>query len=139
MFRFADRDLMMRFRGGGVGHKSTRQATDFFKKDRHTLDVKNSWKPTSGIVENLEEMNDLEPEESEETESLLESDVADSESDEEADYGYRLGEDQSDSEEGRSSELEDDRDSEIGNEYLGPEDDGCAVDLDMEELGYAEM
>jgi len=30
---------MMRFRGGGVGHKSTREATDFFKKDRDHLDV----------------------------------------------------------------------------------------------------
>jgi hypothetical protein len=37
--RFSDRDLMMRFRGGGVGHKSTREATDFFKKDRDHLDT----------------------------------------------------------------------------------------------------
>jgi hypothetical protein len=29
---------MMRFRGGGVGHKSTREATDFFKNDRDRLD-----------------------------------------------------------------------------------------------------
>jgi hypothetical protein len=29
---------MMRFRGGGVGHKSTREATDFFKNDRDPLD-----------------------------------------------------------------------------------------------------
>jgi hypothetical protein len=29
---------MMRFRGGGVGHKSTRGATDFFKNDRDRLD-----------------------------------------------------------------------------------------------------
>ena len=30
---------MMRFRGGGVGHKSTREATDFFKNDRDRLDT----------------------------------------------------------------------------------------------------
>jgi hypothetical protein len=30
---------MMRFRGGGVGHKSTREATHFFKKDRDRLDT----------------------------------------------------------------------------------------------------
>ena len=31
--------MFMRFRGGGVGHKSTREATDFFKNDRHQLDI----------------------------------------------------------------------------------------------------
>lgn len=30
----------MRYRGGGVGHKSTREATDFFKNDRDRLDIK---------------------------------------------------------------------------------------------------
>ena len=30
--------MVMRFRGGGVGHKSTRDATDFFKTDRDLLD-----------------------------------------------------------------------------------------------------
>lgn len=29
----------MRFRGGGVGHRLTRHATDFFKSDRDDLDV----------------------------------------------------------------------------------------------------
>jgi hypothetical protein len=125
-FRFADRDLMMRFRGGGVGHKTTRQATNFFKKDRHTSDVQNSMEPTSDIVEELEEMNDSE--ESEKMEGSSESDVED-------DYGYQLGEDQSDSEEEKSSE--DDLEFEDGD--LGPEDDGRAVDSDMEELGYAEL
>jgi hypothetical protein len=38
ILRFADRDLMMRFRGGGVGHKTTREATDSFKRDRDPLD-----------------------------------------------------------------------------------------------------
>jgi len=28
----------MRYRGGGVGHLTTRAATDFFKTDRHSLD-----------------------------------------------------------------------------------------------------
>lgn len=112
---------MMRFRGGGVGHKSTRQATNFFRKDRHTLDVQNLLDSTSDIVE---EMNDFE--ESEKMESSTDSDVAD----EENDYGYQLGEDQSDSED----------DSELGDGDLGPEDDGRrAVDSDMEELRYAEL
>lgn len=31
---------MKRFRGGGVGHASTRAATDFFKQDRDSRDAK---------------------------------------------------------------------------------------------------
>ena len=61
---------MMRFRGGGVSHKSTRQATNFFRKDRHTLDVQNLLDSTSDIIE---EMNDFE--ESEKMESSTDSDV----------------------------------------------------------------
>ncbi|KIL58216.1 hypothetical protein M378DRAFT_86772, partial [Amanita muscaria Koide BX008] len=32
---FVDRDMTMRYFGGGVGHASTREATDFFLLDRH--------------------------------------------------------------------------------------------------------
>jgi hypothetical protein len=115
---------MMRFRGGGVGHKSTRQATDFFKKDRHTLDGQKTKSDT------FEEMNDGVELENEKMEGLAESDGAD-------DYGYELGENQSESEDEKSSE--DESDSEMRDGDLGPEDDGCAVDSDMEELGYAEL
>jgi hypothetical protein len=37
-FRFVDRDMFMRFRGGGVGHKTTREATQSFYEDRDALD-----------------------------------------------------------------------------------------------------
>ncbi|KAF8165838.1 hypothetical protein B0H34DRAFT_856090 [Crassisporium funariophilum] len=36
---FSDRDMMMRFRGGGVGHASTRNATNLFLSDRHPTDL----------------------------------------------------------------------------------------------------
>ena len=36
--RFLDRDMVMRYRGGGVGHKSTRQATQCVFDDRDELD-----------------------------------------------------------------------------------------------------
>ncbi|KAJ3482617.1 hypothetical protein NLJ89_g12128 [Agrocybe chaxingu] len=36
---FVDRDMFMRFRGGGVGHTSTREATDHLKQDRDCLDL----------------------------------------------------------------------------------------------------
>lgn len=35
---FVDRDMFMRFRGGGVGHRSTRNATQTFCNDRDPLD-----------------------------------------------------------------------------------------------------
>ena len=129
MLRFADRDLMMRFRGGGVGHKSTRVATNFFKKDRHISDMDNSLKRTSDVVKNESEM-----EESDKMEILSDSDVAQGEESED-DYGYQLGEDQSDIEVEKSG----DDDLETGDRDLGPEDDGRALDTDMEELGYAEL
>ncbi len=110
---------MMCFCGGGIGHKSTRQATDFFKNDRNTLDLPNLLEPTSDIEEEINE-------ESEEIKKTSCSDVAD----EEDDYGYQLGEDQSD------DELDD---NELRDEDFGPENDGRAVDPDMEELGYADL
>ena len=118
---------MMHFRGGGVRHKSTREATDFFKKDCHILDVQ---KLKSDIMEIFEEMNGQEEIEKDKMEELLESDGAD-------DYGYELGENQSDSEEEKKSE--DESDSEMRDGDLGPEDDGYAVESDMEELSYAEL
>jgi hypothetical protein len=55
----------------------------------------------------------------------------------EDDYGYQLGEDQSDGEEEEKSNEDD---SELGDGDLEPEDDGRAVvDSDMKELGYAEL
>jgi hypothetical protein len=121
---------MLCFRGGSVGHKSTCQATNFFKKDRHVSDLQKS---TLDVVEEPKEMNesnDSESEESGKMERSSESDVDDVEDD----YGYHLGEDESGSEEEEKSE------EELGDEDLGPEDDGRAtVDSDMEELGYAEL
>lgn len=35
--RFADRDLFMRYRGGGVGHLATRQCNKTLLADEHTL------------------------------------------------------------------------------------------------------
>lgn len=35
--RFSDRDLFMRYRGGGVGHMATRQCNEVLLADKHTL------------------------------------------------------------------------------------------------------
>lgn len=48
----------MRFRGGGVGHKSTREATDFFKRDRDPLDVPRQ--ANTNDEENTEEWEEIE-------------------------------------------------------------------------------
>jgi hypothetical protein len=42
LLSFVDRDMAMRFRGGGVGHTSTRAATNSFLSDRDFLDLSSS-------------------------------------------------------------------------------------------------
>src|SRR3977135_1847750 len=112
---------MMRFRGGGIGHKSTREATDSFKKDRDKLDMK------SDIEDDDEPMLEvLVPEPGEEED--IEEDV-------EEDYGYVATMD-SDSEVDEATLGDGDNSAD---EYFGPEDDGGAVDPDMESLGYADL
>ncbi|KAG1840499.1 hypothetical protein DFJ58DRAFT_718370 [Suillus subalutaceus] len=54
--------MMMRFRGGGVGHKSTRQATDWFLSDRDKLDEGGE---TNAEEEFNDEMDDMEIEDAE--------------------------------------------------------------------------
>lgn len=114
--RFADRDLMMRFRGGGVGHKSTREATDFFKKDRDRLDE-------PGLTE-MDDAETTSEDDGDGDEDSVDEDVED-------DYGYTME---------VSDEGEPDHDGvEVDDDdgCFGPEDDGGGVDPDMEELGYA--
>ena len=67
-------------------------------------------------------------------ENLSDSDVTQGEESED-DYGYQFGEDQWDIEVEKSG----DDDLETGDTDLGPEDDGRALDTDMEELGYAAL
>jgi hypothetical protein len=121
---------MMRFRGGGVGHKSTREATDFFRKDRNRLDMAHSNIPANennedGPVKQLEE--DLE----------MEDDI---DEDEEEDFGYILVHDESESEE-REGEPESEGELAAEDEDdFGPEDDGGVIDPDMmDELGYSSL
>jgi hypothetical protein len=108
---------MMRFRGGGVGHKPTREATNFFKKDRDKLDLqKSAVGVDNGNVDEAEERagNDN-PEEF----------------DEEGDYGY-IRDDDSDTElEGDELEEED----EWEDEEFGPEDEV----FELGDVGYAEL
>jgi hypothetical protein len=116
---------MMRFRGGGVGHKSTREATDFFRRDRDLLDL-----PQSNIPENGGSSKQLE-------EDLEMEDDIDEE--EEEDFGYVR--DESEPEESEvENEPEGDLAAEDEDDDFGPEDDGGVIDPDMMgELGYGSL
>ena len=152
----------MRFRGGGVGHTSTRAATNVFKADRDVLDMKSGQNTgaltdpepfnveerddedmaeivedmAEDIVENMaedmaenmaEDMAEVMAEDflvEAEAEIDDEGDLSDSEL---VDYGYELGD--SDSEEDGAGDEEDD-------DVRGEEDDAIRDELD--ELGYAD-
>ena len=96
---------MMRFRGGGVGHKATRAAADAFKKDRDELDIEcqrdNQVQPeqlqTEAVMEHVDG-NDIDlaeaEDEEEESESSEEEDLDDGDCDDD------------DNEDGQENEVE---------------------------------
>lgn len=122
--RFVDRDMVMRFRGGGVGHKATWTQSANRLPPGHPDDV----------AENLEEFIDGHDGDSESVPMETDSESDDHQSEEE-DYGYGpAGLDDVDSEEEEDNEgVEDD-----GN--LGPEDgeEGWDDD-DVDATGFAEL
>ena len=104
--RFVDRDMMMRFRGGGVGHSSTRAASDKFKNDRDDLDIISqlqthpNTKEDDDIPVNEEDMNRENSDGERDMDEVVEEEdqLSDSEL---VDYGYELPvESSSDEEEG---------------------------------------
>jgi hypothetical protein len=117
---------MMRFWGGGVGHKSTREATDFFKNDRDPLDA---WVPT-----NAEHDIGSEPDDNLESISneIVEEDVENAvDGDQKEDYGCVREESEN------KLDTYDEAELVVGNHIdFGSEDDGSAIDPDM---GYADL
>jgi hypothetical protein len=112
---------MMRFRGGGVGHKSTREASNFFKKDRDRLDMPGLTEPDKQVDAEME--GDFE--------ELADEVDHHHDEDEEEDFGYVREE--SDVSEGELAAEDEDVD-------FGPEDDGVLdPDQDMGELGYGDL
>jgi hypothetical protein len=116
--------MMMRFRGGGVGHSGTRDATNHFLTDRHPTDI-NSGPPTEfeepdttlddemEAIPNMATVPDVD--------ELGDGELAD---EAEADYGY--GND--DGEDGEEEEAEE--------EKQVAEDEG-EVEDEVEQLGFA--
>ncbi|KAF9537290.1 hypothetical protein CPC08DRAFT_771329 [Agrocybe pediades] len=134
--------MFMRFRGGGVGHKSTRDAVDVFLRDRDQEDLDRRARRLGSDAAQSED--NAKPEESaalsedEELEVTIEELLKDLDEaqliDEMMDYGYELDEDH-ESLEGSGDEESDNDD---GWEENGSEgEDGMRGSL--AELGYAEM
>ena len=147
--------MMMRYRGGGVGHKSTRDATDKFLSDRDVLDIpiktttdEDTKMPDNNDGEEVKEVENLdgeigldigeniwagdegkEPNDSEDDDdSEDDEDRDEAELEEEYDYGMEV-EDGNDTEDNEES---DDADEDA----LGPED---GDDEDDDDLGYADL
>ena len=123
----------MRFRGSGVGHTSTRAATNTFKADRDILDTRShqGHQEQAGalLVTEVTEPPDVEEEQDDDSEEDLEADSDEGELSESEliDYGYEL-EDESNSD----SNAEDAEEDGEG----GEEDDTTLDELDI--LGYAD-
>ena len=109
--------MMMRFRGGGVGHKSTRSATDLFKTDRHRLDVNDAMQvdeeqpeqegPNAMEQDGRGELFNVEDDENErEDYGYNESTSEDEHSEEEQVQDHHEGEEDSEEEDGEQPELE---------------------------------
>ena len=112
----------MRFRGGGVGHKSTREATDQFLQDRDHLDVLTMAKEQA----NNEDLELTLPD--------MEEDDSELEEDDYAHTGW--------SDSGSDSGWEDDNGEELDEvgelDFLGAED-GADVPDPFDDLGFAEL
>ena len=130
----------MRFRGGGVGHKSTRNATDHFLHDRSLAELSHNIPNAS---ETLQDRN-------------INNNTQETEVNKEQDFGYQS--ESSESDKNSESDLEnpfeeqdhintnseeDEDEEEMIDEWedldvLGPED-GETMDGDVEDLGFTDL
>lgn len=141
----------MRYRGGGVGHKSTRQASDTFLADRHPDDLERNeaqsetqWRQqgehSKSDKEDLDEpamSQGSAPEEGESDEEVDENNVDDAVFDEDTDYEYGAGpliaeSDDSESDSDQSNDAIDSADDALGAE------DGCGLNNE-EDFGFADL
>ncbi|KAK2467950.1 hypothetical protein APHAL10511_000245 [Amanita phalloides] len=119
---FVDRDMFIRFRGGGVGHKSTRKETDQFLSDRHVLDLAEETSCEGEVGEDAEKCF-------EDTEEESEEDDDDDNDDDDGDDDD--GDDDSDDDSGDDSGNDDGDDDD--------DDEGVIEDRDVEldqDAGY---
>jgi hypothetical protein len=124
MARFADRDWIMRFRGGGVGHRATRTATNKFKKDRHRLDISNKSDDAMEVDEEQAEQGGLD--------SIGENLDAEVDENELEDYGYAHASASEDEELGDEQE-------QGGEDEGGSEEEDDGEQGELEQLGFADL
>ncbi|KAG6824136.1 hypothetical protein H0H92_007879 [Tricholoma furcatifolium] len=91
---FVDHDMIMRFRGGGVGHKSTREATNIFLSDRHRTEWVNERRDddTNDTTDDIPEAIDDE-EDDYGYNDPMDQQVMDEEGDGEGEHEHAWGED----------------------------------------------
>ncbi|KAI6154798.1 hypothetical protein BKA82DRAFT_23219 [Pisolithus tinctorius] len=124
---FCDRDMMMRFHSGGIGHKSTRSATDTFLDNLNTLDRQDDLGMTKTVADDDQEGGNEHTVPDDDKEAL-------SDPDEEDDFGYGGLAEWLDDE---ANEVDDVDDCEPEEDDLGAEDGEGAGDdgeVDMEVL-----
>ena len=121
----------MRFRGGGVGHKSTtRKATDCFLSDRDRRDLQASMEnEAEDDEEDPSNVEVLPDDEDQEPEAQDEGDGWEDEEDDWVEYGLE-GED------GGGEGGNNNNDGDLVDDALGP-DDGEVDDDDVTDLGFA--
>jgi len=117
--------MVMRFRGGGVGHASTRVVTDVFKIDRDVMDISSRDSRREQHAEARDDENqdtgDIDGDQNlgSEDEELSESELVD--------YGYE-------------EEVENDSEDEKSEDDNAKEDEGDEdIVEDLAALGYAEF
>ena len=141
---------MMRFRGGGVGHKSTRVTTNFFMRDRDRLDTKATQTESKASLLNNDMTQAIEQDDDDDEPvdgGAVGEELAVNEEEEE-DYGY-VREDSEPASESETSESKSESEAEqvgqpdgeddISDQDLGPEDDAEEAVDTLDECRYADL
>ncbi|KIM48502.1 hypothetical protein M413DRAFT_7405 [Hebeloma cylindrosporum] len=130
--RFVDRDMFMRFRGGGVGHAAMRSVMDAFKNDHDDLDIQS--REARNEAFNLEQEEEMAEEELNENKIARGGEERELSEGELLDYGYEQEIDLDEEEEGDEEDREevDEEDREVG------EEDNLTID-ELEELGPSRL
>jgi len=128
--------MVMRFRGGGVGHKTSRHASDKFLSDRDPLDSRGRrGKGSEAETDTSSDPGGVIPEDDGTNGDTVGEEGEDQRrEDEELDYGYaglQIHDDEDDASKGDNDENEDD-------DALGAEDgEGCEDEIGL--LGFANL
>jgi hypothetical protein len=135
--------MFMRFRGGGVGHRSTRHATNFFKGDRDILDIERrglvSPKPEEREDEGLSDEDMVINEEIDGVEVERDNDEEGEDEDGEQEDNEDEDEDEDEDEEDEDEGEDDDEDGEDDNEEEAEAEDQDGLMDEREALGFAAL